>query len=297
LANIANAAKQKAQQATPFEAGSDEFRIAQVIADQNVPVSQWRLLWSGLAKNAADKPRMLSTVLSLKPDYEWNQNEFDFAAGKSEANVMGRTTPRAIGGQASLTHAKAMAQQSPDVQAAKVEAQARGQSAKTLNNQLQAAQRAVSTFKDALNKYGQFENIPQFLYRDLASDYAKILMATGQIAEGSVDKVMQASLAGDIVKAYNYATGDTKTTAPQKVLQLMYNRISGLQTDIEKQLSNQVSGGNMPISSDASTAPENPLSPTPAKPKGIKAPLVPETRVVNGVSYTKGKDGLWHKQK
>lgn len=152
----------------------------------------------------------------------------------------------------------------PDIVSGKVEKSARTQTAAVLDKQIMAAQRAVSTFDDALDKAGDYQNIPGWMYRDLASDYAKVLQSTGQLAEGAVDKVMQKSLKGDIVGAWNYATGDTKTTAPQDVLRLMHDRIKALNTDLQKQYWNQAKGTNLPINSDEST---NPLRP------GASAPV------------------------
>jgi hypothetical protein len=202
--------------------------------------------------------------------------------------------------QAALTGARTSASQyaqtNPEIQTRKIGAQARGQTAKTINNQRAAAQRALSTFDDALNQYsGNYEQIPQWMYRDLASDYAKILQATGQIAEGSVDKVMQASLQGDLKRAWNYATGEQVTTAPSGVLKLMHDRIRALGTDLDKQYYNQVQGENLPITSDEST---NPLAPIPVKPPAASGAIDKlKAKAAGGdpkaQSYLKSKGIAW----
>ena len=121
-----------------------------------------------------------------------------------------------------------------------------------------AAQRALSTLDDAYDKSsGSYKNVPDWMYRDLASDYAKILVASGQISEGGVDKIMQKSAKGAVVEIYNRLTGDTKTTAPEKVLTLLHDRIKALNTDLDKQYYNQTSGSNIPINSNENTNPLN----------------------------------------
>jgi hypothetical protein len=270
-AEMEQAAKEKADElnkkygsndGTPFEPGSDDYKIAEYIANNNIPVSQWRGLWTGFGKTVAAKPKILSTILAIKPDYDWKNLETEFKGSMSHASASGTLTPDIIKKRGELTHTTALAQLEPDVQTGKIEQQARGQTAKTLNNQRMAAQRAISTFDDALNKYGHYENIPEWMYRDLASDYAKILVSTGQIAEGSVDKVMQKTGKAAVVNLWNFATGDTKTTAPDKVLSLLHNRIKALNVDLDKQFYNQTKGANVPVNSNPNT---NPLNAEPVK--------------------------------
>lgn len=140
----------------------------------------------------------------------------------------------------------------------KVEDQSRSGAGVVLNKQRMAAQRALSTFDDAYDKTkGTYQNIPDWMYRDLASDYAKILVASGQISEGGVDKIMQKSAKGAVVNLYNFVTGDTKTTAPDKVLTLLHDRIKALNTDLDKQYYNQVKGANINVNSNPKTNPLN----------------------------------------
>jgi hypothetical protein len=179
----------------------------------------------------------------------------DWINETSTARKEGTLTPGIIRKEATLTGAKKRAELAPDIVEGQIEKSARTQTAKTLNNQRAAAQRALSTFDDSIDDYGDYQNIPDWMYRDLASDYVKVLQATGQIAEGSVDKVKQQSLQGDIVGLWNTITGDTQTTAPQKVLKLMHHRIRGLNTDLDKQYYNQTKGANLPVNSDESTNP------------------------------------------
>jgi hypothetical protein len=278
------------QSVAPFDESSAEFQIAKKIASENVPVSQWRSLWTGITGGRGAKPRMLSTVLALNPDYNWNENEMNFSEGKSHATAAGKLTPDIISKQGIMAGTKKRAILAPDIQSKQIEQQARGNTAKTLNNQRAAAQRAISTFDDALSQAnGKYENIPQWMYRDLASDYAKILVASGQIAEGSVDKVMQMSAQGKIAGMWNYLTGDTKTTAPQKVLQLMHDRIKALSTDLDKQYSNQVQGTNIPVNSDQAT---NPLRTTKPHPSELS---IGSTKVIGNTTYKKTAKG-WEPQ-
>jgi hypothetical protein len=262
------------EESTPFDSVKDkyDFATAQYVAENNVPVSQWIKLSSLRNADAGSRKRMLSTILNINPGYNWNESEFAFTGGKSTASTEGRLTPGIIKKEGELAHTKALAQVEPDVMEAKIIQMARANTAKTLNNQRAAAQRAISTFDDALNKSnGKYENIPNWMYRDLASDYAKLLVSSGQIAEGSVDKVMQASAQGDLSKMWNYITGETETTPPQDVLKLMHDRIKALGIDVDKQLANMVSGENEPITSNPETAPQNPLERT-HKIKPIKPP-------------------------
>jgi len=81
---------------------------------------------------------------------------------------------------------------------------------------------------------------------------------------------MQMSAKGLVVELWNFVTGDTETTAPQKVLALMHNRIKALTTDVEKQYYNQIKGKNIPINSDESTNPLKPVEPVkPVKPGAL----------------------------
>jgi hypothetical protein len=201
-----------------------------------------------------------------------------FALARKEesafVNESGKLRPTIIKKKAEqageIRHASELAALEEDVLNPKIEKTARQQAAATLLKQRMAGQRAISTFDDALNEFGDYENIPNWMYRDLASDYAKMLVATGQIAEGSVDKVMQMSAKGLVVELWNFVTGDTETTAPQKVLALMHNRIKALTTDVEKQYYNQIKGKNIPINSDESTNPLKPVEPVkPVKPGAL----------------------------
>jgi hypothetical protein len=215
------------------------------------------------------------------PQFDENANligGFDprkFAVGRAEemaeASKQGQLKDEIIEKEAKKTYATTLASQNaqldPGIVERKIDKQARGVTAGTLLKQRMAAQRAISTFKDSLNQFGKYENIPQWMYRDLASDYAKILQATGQIAEGSVDKVMQLSLSGNVVGLWNFLTGDTKTTAPHKVLKLMYDRINALRVDLDKQYYNQTKGENIPINSDEGTNPFKTEEPEEPKPK------------------------------
>ena len=248
---------------TAFSENDPQYEIAKRIAEENIPVSQWRPVFTSLGgKLSMDKPRILSTVYQINPNYDFVGNELGYNEDISHSRASGALQPDIIGKRGQLAHTTAMAQLEPDVQSGKIEQQSRGQSAKTLNNQRMAAQRALSTFDDASAKYqGHYENIPDWMYRDLASDYAKILMSTGQIAEGSIDKIMQKTGKAAIVNLWNYATGDTKTTAPDKVLSLLHNRIRALGTDLDKQYYNQVQGTNIPVNSREETNPYSTAAP------------------------------------
>jgi hypothetical protein len=266
------------EESTPFDPLKDkyDFATAQYVAENNVPVSQWIKLSSLRNADAGSRKRMLSTILNINPDYNWNESEFAYAGGKSTATTEGKLTPEIIKKEGQLAHVKELAKIEPDVLEIKIAQRARENTAKTLNNQKQAAQRAISTFDDALKDNGTYENIPNWMYRDLASDYTKLLVSTGQIAEGSVDKVMQASAQGDLSKMWNYITGGTETTPPQEVLRLMHDRIKALAVDVDKQLANQVTGENNPISSSEADRPANPLAPKHGKATPIKLPKTTE---------------------
>jgi hypothetical protein len=249
----------------PFEQGTQEYEFARrmVGLDENgkktkptLPYTQAMQLYSAMGGSIANRPRLLSTAYVLDPNYD-AQGSITTAKGQmAHAAKAGTLSSDIIEKEANKAHAIARAKLTPDVTSPTVDKMARANTAKTLNNQRAATQRALSTFEDAKNKTkGTYENIPDWMYRDLASDYAKILVSTGQIAEGSVDKVMQKSAKGSIVGLWNMATGDTKTTAPEKVLRLMHDRIKKLGTDLDKQYYNQVQGTNIPINSDQSTNP------------------------------------------
>jgi hypothetical protein len=72
---------------------------------------------------------------------------------------------------------------------------------------------------------------------------------------------MQKTGKAAIVNLWNYATGDTKTTAPDKVLSLLHNRIRALGTDLDKQYYNQVQGTNIPVNSREETNPYSTAAP------------------------------------
>jgi hypothetical protein len=248
-----------------FDPESDDYKVAQYITDHKIPPSEWKGLWSGLGKTAAKKSRVMSTILQIDPNYDWVESSTGFKGAMSHAGKAGTLTPDLIQKGADQTGANERAKLAPDIVSGKIEKTARAQTATVLDKQRMAAQRAISTLDDAYNKsQGNYDNIPEWMYRDIASDYAKILVSTGQIAEGSVDKVMQKSAKGAIVQLWNWGTGDTKTTAPGKVLSLLHNRIKALNTDLDKQYNNQVTGQNNEVNSDEST---NPLKPIPSSAK------------------------------
>jgi hypothetical protein len=97
------------------------------------------------------------------------------------------------------------------------------------------------------------------------------------------------SAQGKIAGMWNYLTGDTKTTAPQKVLQLMHDRIKALSTDLDKQYSNQVQGTNIPVNSDQAT---NPLRTTKPHPSELS---IGSTKVIGNTTYKKTAKG-WEPQ-
>jgi hypothetical protein len=163
----------------------------------------------------------------------------------------------------------------PDIQTGKIEQQARGGTAKVLNNQRQAADRLISSMDQSLTKYGSYERVPAWMYRDFAMDYAKLLLAGGQIGESAVDEVMQKTAKGEIVGAWNFLTGDTKTTASTDVLRLMHDRAKTLKTDLDIQYENQRTGKENPL--------PNPNVET------------AQTKVINGKTYKKVSGG-WQAQ-
>ena len=225
-----------------------EFAIARKLANGEINFQQAISIYPAFGQKGQKRENIIATAMKINPKFSPSSQMI------------------AYGGEQS--HAKAAAQLRPDVVSGKVGQQARGGTARQLNMQRQAAQRATSTFDDALkNSGGKYENIPTWMYRDLAMDYAKILTLSGQIAEGSVDKVMQASAQGKLKELWNYTTGDTKTTAPQKVLELMHQRIKSLGVDLDKQYYNQVQGQNMPITSNSAT---NPMKTTGIPTSGAK---------------------------
>lgn len=242
----------------PFEPGSDEYRIAEYIAQHNIPPSEWTRLYSGLGKIVAGRSKLFSTVINIKPDYDWIESSADFRGALSHAEKAATLTPDIIGKEGELTHTRAMAQMAPDVTEAKVDRQARGQTAKTINIQRQAAQRAISTLDDAKELGGgKYENIPEFMYSDLALDYAKVMSPGGQVGVELMNEIKQKSGKAALVGVYNWISGDTKTTAPEQVLSLLHDRLKALKTDLDKQYYNQLKGENIPVNSDEAT---NPLS-------------------------------------
>jgi hypothetical protein len=250
---------------SPFEPGTQEYEFAKRMVgiddngkktDITLPFDKSMQLYSSMGGSIGNRSRLLSTAYQLDPKYSAQGSIAKEKFATSHAVKSATLTPDIISGEANKANAVAAAKLEPNVTSPTIEKQARGNTAKVLNNQRSAAARALSTFEDAKNKTnGNYDNVPDFMYRDLASDYAKMLVASGQMSEGSVDKVMQGSASGAVVKLWNYATGDTKTTAPQKVLSLMHDRIKALSTDLDKQYYNQVQGTNLPVNSNQNTNP------------------------------------------
>jgi hypothetical protein len=265
--------KYSGQGAEDFQLGSKDRKLAEYFVDNNVPLDLAYSTYSGFSGKSGKRDALLSTMIDIANEkgiaYDPGDAKAGFAEKVSKGQRLGALSNDVITKEGDLTHTRAMANLSPDVQTGKIEQQARGQTSKTLNTQRMAAQRALSTFDDAYDRLtNKHENIPDWMYRDLASDYAKILVSSGQISEGGVDKIMQKSAKGAIVNIWNYATGDTKTTAPEKVLTLLHDRIKALNTDLDKQFYNQTKGENITVNSDEST---NPLSTNKATTQPLKA--------------------------
>ena len=253
----------KTQSKEPFNELDPEYEIAKRIASENIPVSQWRPIFTSLGGNLSmDKPRVLATVYKLNPEYDFIGNEINYTGDITHSRKEGSLRQDIIGKEvyksAATAGATERARLSPDIVGGKVDKQARGRTAGTVNMQRMAAQKALSTFDDAYDKKtGTYKNINDPIYTDLMLDYAKILAPNAQVGVEMIHEIRQGSLKGSIVGTYNAITGDTKTTAPQQVLRLFHNRIKALNTDLDKQYSNLTTGNNIPINSDEST---NPLS-------------------------------------
>jgi hypothetical protein len=97
------------------------------------------------------------------------------------------------------------------------------------------------------------------------------------MSQEQIEGAMQKSAKGALVELWNRGTGDTKTVAPQKVLELLHKRIKALGVDLDKQYNNQVTGGNQEINSNPDT---NPLQPT--QNNAANGPVIRYVRDANG---------------
>jgi hypothetical protein len=204
------------------------YEIARMLATGELNYSQAIQTYPAFGKKGQIRENILLTAKRINPKFSPSEQMIAYGAkGTGE---------------------KARATLAPDIMGGKVEQQARGRAAGTLLLQKEAAVRGVKTFDHSRDpKTGKFKDVNDPIYKDLMLDYAKVLVANGTVGVEILNEVTQQSAKGTIVNMWNALTGDTKTTAPQKVLELMYNRMSMLRDVLVQQYKEQTNRGTTGI--------------------------------------------------
>jgi hypothetical protein len=230
--------------------------IAKRRAEGTDPPNQYIQDFPAFGGRGAIRAIIDDLTYEYNPDFDATQANADYLTKQSHARTSGTLTPDIIHKRGELTHTQAKAQLEPDVVTGKVGQQARGGSARLVQTQRMAAQKALSTFDDAYDaKIGTYRNINDPIYTDLMLDYARILAPGTAVGSDMIKEIKQGSLRGDVVGAWNRLTGNTETVAPDQVLHLMHDRIAALNVDLDKQYYNLLHGTELPINSNPESNP------------------------------------------
>jgi hypothetical protein len=134
-----------------------------------------------------------------------------------------------------------------------------GAGGRTLLTQRAAAHRMLQTLDESKDpQTGQYKNVPEWLYGDIALDYAKLLVPSGTAGVEMLQELKQRSLHGDYHNAVNYVFGGQGTTPPDKVLDLLHTRAAQLSTTLDAQYTNLAQG----VFQGGSTAGTGDVNPT-----------------------------------
>ena len=240
---------------------------AEQFASGQIHMKELAILYGRTSRTGNLLPVIFAESKKLNPDLKISKNELQYLEQQSSARTAGGFSDgnfeKKVQLAGSRAGATARAIQAPDIQSSKIDLAARTGTAKILNNQDVAAKKALGMFEKALEEGkangGGYANIPKWMYRDLASDYATLMqMGMGKISEGSTDKVQQWTVQGNVVDLWNGVTGNTHTTEPFKVLELMHNRIKELKNNIDSQLKANI---QKPIVEHGDKPPEPPAPP------------------------------------
>jgi hypothetical protein len=118
-----------------------------------------------------------------------------------------------------------------------------GAGGRQLLTQRAAAHRMLQTLEESKDaETGQYKNVPEWLYGDIALDYAKLLVPSGSPGVEMMKEIKQRSLHGDYQGAINYVFGNQGTTPPDKVLALLHERAKQLSTTLDAQYTNIAQG-------------------------------------------------------
>lgn len=190
--NLINDYLNKPEVGSPFEEDTEEYKNAKYIAENNIPPSEWLKLYTGLGKIARGKPRMLSTVLEINPDYKWKESTYDFVKGRAEAQQLGHY--------------------SEDVSGARAGASGAVQSSKDNQRKIDGANAGMVLLSPALNDNGEVDeskmkDLTPTNLGELFISAARTINPTGQFSDAQLNEVRQATLIGDFARANQYLGG------------------------------------------------------------------------------------------
>jgi hypothetical protein len=257
-----------------FSAGSDNFNAIAESIKNKVPMKDIMSNYSARGDRATAFATAIGddmrAATGIDVASQIRPNDYANIFSQSERRVAAGLTPENIGAAA-----------------------AKGSRLKTagvLNNQIQAGDRLVETLDASLEEGGgkKYKNIPGPIAQDLAADYVKILMGSGQMSEGEIKNAQQATAKGKAAEWFNYWTGSTQTVGSQEFLALLHRRSRQLTSKIRNQYKNQVRTTEEEVPpeklGDMTGAPEIPELTTRAEVAKLKSGT---EFIYNGVRHTK----------